>query len=95
MPNGIFLLIWIANYSDFEPLTKSGFLTLKFTKSWTVHVRIASRPTGTVMFVIGAVKLGSTVKNKREGENYGRRPSEFFYVVISSYYNIFLNGLLL
>lgn len=40
--------------------------TLKLTKSWTVHVKIASRPTGTVMFVIGALKLGSTVKLKKK-----------------------------
>lgn len=39
---------------------KGDILTLKLTKSWTVHVKIASRPTGTVMFVIGALKLGST-----------------------------------
>lgn len=38
--------------------------TLNETKSWTRHVKIASLPTGTVIFEIGALKLGSAVNKE-------------------------------
>lgn len=38
--------------------------TLNETKSWTRQVRMASLPTGTVVFAIGALKLGSAVNKE-------------------------------
>lgn len=54
----------IAIWSDIASLT------LNETKSWTTHDNIASLPTGTVTFVMGALKFGSAENERIETKYY-------------------------